>query len=329
LSRLGVAAIVSVRNTRLSFKGDVSMHARAVVRLMAIIAAVASQACEGAPDSPSEVVTRLDVRGGASLSAVGETSQLTATATFHDGRIADVTSKASWESSDPSVLTVSPDGLVTVVGFGTSIIEARYTQSSSIRVFATPPGTFVALGRVREPGQSGVNDVRVSDPLSGTSTLTSQVSGERGSFSLGALTNTRLRFEKQAYEGRDYDVTPNARVEVALQRMIRLTAGETVAPLPLTPHDLSYDVGSDRCEPCRLVRIVTTTAGVLQLKLTWTEPTVALSVWANGRLFSGTFPDVIAEVPVSAGEVVTYVGAVPPQTLTIYVPFSVATSIQR
>jgi hypothetical protein len=293
-----------------------------------MIVAVASSACKGAPNLPSEIVTGLDVQGAALLSAIGATTQLTATAIFLDGRIEDVTTKATWQSSDRSVLDVSSGGLVTAVGFGTGTVEASYQKSSLLRVFATPPGTFVAFGRVREPGQSGINDVRVSDPLSGTFTVTSLMSGERGSFAVGGLSSTRLRFEKAAYEGRDYEVTPNTYVEVPLQRMIRLTAGETFTPLPLTPHDLAYVVGKSRCEPCRLIRVVTTTAGILQLKLTWNEPTVRLSVWANEQLFAGTFPELTVEVPATAGEVAMYVGAVPPQTLTFYLPFTLTTQIR-
>ena len=61
---------------------------------------------------------------------------------------------------------------------------------------ATPPGTFIAFGRVREPGRGGVNGVRVLDPQSGKSGFTQALAGEPGRYSIAALTNTRLTFEK-------------------------------------------------------------------------------------------------------------------------------------
>lgn len=56
---------------------------------------------------PSSVSLDLDVDG---------TQQLTVTATYSDGDTADVTTEASYESSDTEVATVSDTGLITAVG---------------------------------------------------------------------------------------------------------------------------------------------------------------------------------------------------------------------
>lgn len=61
------------------------------------------------------------------LSSVGTTTQLIITATFADGTTSDVTkftSGTNYATSNPAVATVSPDGLVTAVSSGTSIISA-------------------------------------------------------------------------------------------------------------------------------------------------------------------------------------------------------------
>jgi hypothetical protein len=61
------------------------------------------------------------------LADLGATLQLTTTATFPDGSTANITapgSGTSYTSSNPRVVTVSPNGLVTATGRGVSIISA-------------------------------------------------------------------------------------------------------------------------------------------------------------------------------------------------------------
>ena len=68
--------------------------------------------------------------------AVGETAQFIAIGTEGTGLTEDLTSLATWQSSDPTVATVSTStpGLVTAVSSGTATITARYTN---------PDGTVV------------------------------------------------------------------------------------------------------------------------------------------------------------------------------------------
>ena len=56
--------------------------------------------------APTLTVTKVVVTGNTSLTAIGETSQMTATATLSDGTTKNVTSDASWSSTNQSVLTV-------------------------------------------------------------------------------------------------------------------------------------------------------------------------------------------------------------------------------
>jgi len=88
------------------------------------------------------IVTGVIVSGKTELSLVGETTQLTAMATFSDGSARGITGEASWTSSDASVLTVSATGLVTVVRFGRAYVAAVYdTQSAGQTIEAAgPPG---------------------------------------------------------------------------------------------------------------------------------------------------------------------------------------------
>jgi hypothetical protein len=245
------------------------------------------------------------VSGNLSLTSVGATSQLSATAGWPDGTTQNVTSDVRWRLADMSVATISSTGLVTAVAFGLTDLDASYgALSKTLQVVVTPAGTFVASGRVREPGMGSLGGVRVLEPQSGTSVLTDQ----NGHYSLGSLTSAHLNFEKEGYEPGQLDATPNGSNDLPLQRIVRIAAGDIVTPAKLVPHDLSYMIGTDRCHPCRLIRVVMPSAGTLQLHLTWNAPHSALNVWAGGRRFVGDNVQVIGAVPVSASEAVVYVG---------------------
>ena len=61
------------------------------------------------------------------LSSIGANTQLTVTSSFPDGSTGDLTASTSgtnYTTSNPAVATISPDGLVTAVSSGTTIISA-------------------------------------------------------------------------------------------------------------------------------------------------------------------------------------------------------------
>ncbi|PYV60181.1 MAG: hypothetical protein DMG97_11130 [Acidobacteria bacterium] len=55
---------------------------------------------------------------------VGNTQQLTATGTYSDGSMSNLTSSVSWTSSDSSITTVSSSGLATSLALGTAVVTA-------------------------------------------------------------------------------------------------------------------------------------------------------------------------------------------------------------
>jgi hypothetical protein len=278
--------------------------------------------------TPAPTVSSLAITGGVSFSAIGETRQLTATATYSDQTIRNVTTEVQWRSLAPAMFAVSPSGVVTVVGFGVTNIQGSLgTRMALLQVSATPPNTSAFYGRVREPGNSGIAGVRVSETQSGKSTLTDA----EGSFSIAGLTSAHLAFEKEDFEPVQIDARPSIFNDASLQRIIRVTAGDTVTPLQLAPHDMSDMVGADRCYPCRLIRVVSATAGTLHLTLTWTGGSVGLNLWADGRLLTGKSPELATDLAVSAGEAVVYVGMILPANAdgaSSYVPFKLATTIR-
>ncbi len=92
----------------------------------------------------------------------GSSAQLTATAVLSDGTTIDVTSKATWTSSDPSVATVSAAGLITAVGPGTTTITCTYggvTNTLVVTIAApvklqsisiSPAGSSAAIGTTKQ-----------------------------------------------------------------------------------------------------------------------------------------------------------------------------------
>ena len=108
--------------------------------------ALLAAGCNDSPTSPAApggggttaTVTSVAVSGELAVSE-GSTSQLTATATLSDGSSQDVSSQATWQSSDTAVATVSATGLVSGLKTGTADISAAYrgrTGRSTVQVAA-------------------------------------------------------------------------------------------------------------------------------------------------------------------------------------------------
>jgi len=277
---------------------------------------------------PVPTVTGVTISGNLSFTRVGETSQLTATARLSDGTTKDVSSDPStrWISNDTAIFNVSTSGLVTIVEFGSASITALFqNRGTGQTVTATPPGTFVVSGWVREPGQSGVPGVRVIDTGSGRARQTT----DSGTYSVAQLpaNQAHLRFEKDGFEPVEYDAKP-ADSEVAIQHIIRLNAGDSVTPLQMAPHDLSYTIGSDRCYPCRLIRVMVPAAGTLHVKATWNTNAVAFNLWTGGQFFAGAPREAVADVAIKTpGEIVMYLGARSASGgFGSYAPFTIATT---
>ena len=279
------------------------------------------------PSTPAPTVTGLSISGNLTLTAVGETSQLTATATLSDNTTKDVTSSGRWQWGNTQVITISSGGLVTVVGFGATWISFVYqSRGAAENVTATLPGTFAIGGRVREPGVGSLPNVSVVDTLSGRSATT----GSDGEFSLAGLPRlpAHIKAEKEGYEPAEVDAT-QAFVDLPIQHVVRLVAGETIRPADLAPNDLSYTVGGNSCSPCRLIRVVVPQAGTVHVRVTWTPAASKLTLFVEGQVVPGLTDGLIADVPINGPrEVLMYLGMVPPIALPGHMPFTFETSLR-
>ena len=116
-------------------------HASGSVIVAALLAGMlAAGACTKNNNNtpPSPTVTSVNIAGGNAVT-VGQTLQLSATANFSDNTNQNVTTTATWESSNTGVATVSSGGLVTGVAAGNSDVRARFqnvTGTASLQVNA-------------------------------------------------------------------------------------------------------------------------------------------------------------------------------------------------
>jgi hypothetical protein len=96
---------------------------------VALAAGVATACGGGSPAGPaSAVISSIAILGVPTAPiSPGQSAQLTATATYSDGAVRNLTSGVSWGTSAASVLAVSAAGIITAVAAG----EAQVTATSS------------------------------------------------------------------------------------------------------------------------------------------------------------------------------------------------------
>lgn len=123
-----------------------------VLALLALLAtACGDEPATSAPTGPtSPTVTSVTISGTLTIGNIGLTSQLTATAHLAKGTTQDVTSQATWTSSNTNIATVSA-GTVVATNVGAVTITAVYQNvTGSTRVTITRPLTYTLSGVVTE-----------------------------------------------------------------------------------------------------------------------------------------------------------------------------------
>lgn len=183
----------------------------------------------GTPPAPTPVtptVTGVSVTG-AGTPAVGDSAQLTATATMSDGTTQVVTAQATWESSNQAVTTITPAGVASFLGQGDADIKATYkTVSGTAHVTVTTktPPKFTLTGTVTDVTNGnalpGVNARILDGPDAGKSAVTDG----NGKFSItGVSAGTFLvQFTRSDYETRSVGVVLNGDTAVE----VKITANQ-------------------------------------------------------------------------------------------------------
>jgi hypothetical protein len=201
-----------------------TMH---VIRRLSLLVTGATllSACSGStptsPTSTTPTVTAVTVSGANAVN-VGSTTNMTATARRSDGSTEDVSSTATWHSSNPAVATVSSGGRVTAVAPGSSAISAAFEGQTgqlpvqvmavdNVQVVSVTVDTIIVEGTcdtdsLFESRDDGEFSFRFEIERSGTG-RTPLWSTERQAFRLGPTPvngNPGLVFNRNVSQGEDF-----------------------------------------------------------------------------------------------------------------------------
>ena len=137
---------------------------RIALVMTAVLGIAACDGGQGSPTSPSPLaptVTSLTISGNTSITGLGGTTQLTATARHSDHTTREVTAEAQWSSSNddplsPVVRVISP-GLIRGERYGQGGVRVTYASgrgaaSANAQVRVTPVGAFLLTVSVSDHG---------------------------------------------------------------------------------------------------------------------------------------------------------------------------------
>jgi uncharacterized protein YjdB len=125
-------------------------------RLSLAAIAVAAVSCSSSPTTPTTTASAttpapstafqpsISFTGG-DVFVLGQSGQLDAIERQTESTVQDVTTTAKWESSNPSVATVSATGFVTAMALGATVIKASDSTAAGTLVVSVVAGTVKSL----------------------------------------------------------------------------------------------------------------------------------------------------------------------------------------
>ena len=161
-----------------SCRGGTKCAVRRIIVLAAtaLVAAAVVVACTKSSSAPTPTasVTSVTVTGSPPL--IGLTEQFTATAALSNGTTQNVTSQATWQSSNTAIATVNNAGVVTGVASGDVDISATYQAVAGRTRVTVNAATYSISGNVTDAASGGVlpniNMQITSGPSTGLATKT-------------------------------------------------------------------------------------------------------------------------------------------------------------
>ena len=147
-----------------------------------------------ATNKTGPTVTSIQVTGVSGSIVAGQTQQLAAAATYSDGSTKDVTSIATWSSSDANVVTITTGGMLTAKASGQCSVSAKIgSVGGSLAVTVTPALVSIAVTPAT-PSIAANTDVQffATGTYSDNSTqnLTSQVTWSSSSTAIANISTT-------------------------------------------------------------------------------------------------------------------------------------------
>jgi hypothetical protein len=173
--------------------------------------------------SPTATVSSVVVSG--TTPVVGATVQFSATAMLSSGTTQDVTTQATWSSSNASIATASSSGMVAGVAAGEADITATYqgVAGKSHVVIARPePQTFTLTGVITDGStRGGIARARL-EVLGGLNAGKVASTDGTGTYTIRDLVadTFRMRASADGYDAGEQGITipANPRADFTLQR---------------------------------------------------------------------------------------------------------------
>jgi uncharacterized protein YjdB len=119
------------------------LHFRLCYLIMA--AALCAAACDDNPTAPSPTVRSVSVSGPDLYMGFVDSARFTASAVLADGTSKDVTSQATWQSSNNAIASVTSTGEVKAAAFGAATITARYQSVTCSQMVTVRCGVFLDI----------------------------------------------------------------------------------------------------------------------------------------------------------------------------------------
>ena len=161
------------------------------------------------PTTMGPSVTELTISGLPPALKVGQTAQLTASVTLSDGAKKDATSGVTWQSTEPTVATVSSTGLLTTTGAGEALLTAtlqgvKGTAKLLVSKLAPPLTPYEISGVVHEsaPTENVLLPDAVVQVVGGKLDGQQVSTNATGAFTLPAVTEAgfSVRVKRAGYE---------------------------------------------------------------------------------------------------------------------------------
>ena len=174
---------------------------------------------------PSPTVTVSSVAVSGTTPAVGQTVQFSAIATLSNATTQNVTTQATWSSSDASIATAGSSGMVTGVGAGEADITATYqgvAGKSHVTIARPQPQTFTLMGVITDGStRGGIEGARL-EVLSGLNAGKIASTDGTGTYTMRDLVadSFRMRASADGYDSGEQGITipANPRADFTLQR---------------------------------------------------------------------------------------------------------------
>jgi hypothetical protein len=176
----------------------------------------------------------------------GETQQFTATGTFTDGTIQDITNTVSWSSSDLTVATVSmtspTSGLAQALAVGTTTIAASAAGTSGSTTLTVTPAVIISIAVTPSPLSFAKG---TAQQLSATATYSDQTTRDVTSSTTWSSANnaivtvsslglaTAVQVGNSTITATSSGITESTSVQISPAVLVSISVAPSVAPIPL------------------------------------------------------------------------------------------------